>query len=285
MRQSEREDVKPRYDQLEVATFGHELLTSGDLDPVYIGLKSIDDVKLPAWLVAYWCFYHVGVASWMSDQPSNLFWDGMLKAAQNQHPILGPSWPRGVERRHYRGRFAVESTEALARQFPDPGQLLQKLIDYRQFSDLRDWVVSEIKGFGPWIAFKIADMLERCCGVEIDFSNADVFLYKEPAAGADLVWERYYADLAEDDPELRRNLVVNDLCAAFTDHKAPPYQDRSINIQEVETVLCKWKSHVNGHYPLGKDTHEVAEALHAWSRLSETAAVMLEPILALKEAL
>ncbi|GAG17632.1 unnamed protein product, partial [marine sediment metagenome] len=36
-------------------------------------------------------------------------------------------------------------------------------------------------------------------------------------------------------------------------------------LQEVETVLCKWKSHMNGCYPMGKDTREITEGLAPWA--------------------
>ena len=38
-----------------------------------------------------------------------------------------------------------------------------------------------------------------------------------------------------------------------------------MNIQEVETVLCKWKSHMNGHYPLWNDIHDVNTGLEPWA--------------------
>lgn len=38
-----------------------------------------------------------------------------------------------------------------------------------------------------------------------------------------------------------------------------------MNIQEVETVLCKWKSHMNGHYPLWNDIREINGGLEPWA--------------------
>jgi hypothetical protein len=43
--------------------------------------------------------------------------------------------------------------------------------------------------------------------------------------------------------------------------KAPPRFERRINIQEIETILCKWKSHINGHYFVGKDIQEIRHGL------------------------
>jgi len=47
-------------------------------------------------------------------------------------------------------------------------------------------------------------------------------------------------------------------------YKAPPWFDRPLNIQEAETILCKYKSHTHGHYPVGKDVAAVKKALE-WS--------------------
>ena len=42
---------------------------------------------------------------------------------------------------------------------------------------------------------------------------------------------------------------------------APPEFDRLIDVQETETILCKWKSYLGGHYEIGKDTREIEERL------------------------
>ena len=44
-----------------------------------------------------------------------------------------------------------------------------------------------------------------------------------------------------------------------------------MNVQEVETILCKWKSHMGGHYPLGNDLHEIREGMTPWTENCFTA--------------
>lgn len=41
--------------------------------------------------------------------------------------------------------------------------------------------------FGPWIGFKIADMLEVVCGAPITFSRDIPLIYKEPRACLDIL--------------------------------------------------------------------------------------------------
>jgi hypothetical protein len=43
--------------------------------------------------------------------------------------------------------------------------------------------------------------------------------------------------------------------------RAPPGFERDINIQEIETILCKWKSYMKGHYQIGEDIEACRVAL------------------------
>ena len=45
--------------------------------------------------------------------------------------------------------------------------------------------------------------------------------------------------------------------------------NRRVNIQEVETILCKWKSHMNGHYPLSNDVDEIQHGLREWGKFCQ----------------
>jgi hypothetical protein len=64
---------------------------------------------------------------------------------------------------------------------------------------------------------------------------------------------------------------------------APPFQDRPINIQEVETVLCKYKAHCYGFYPYGNDTVHVAKALDGWGDLAQSMLSVLKKFTVYKE--
>ena len=47
--------------------------------------------------------------------------------------------------------------------------------------------------------------------------------------------------------------------------------ERPVGLQEVETILCKWKSHMNGHYPLNNDIMEIRHGLKDWLPVSALA--------------
>jgi hypothetical protein len=273
------------YPRLGIEEFGAQLLETNDLDPIYVALHRLQlpREQLCRWLVSYWCLYHAGTACWMSDRPDAVFWSNLLTAAYNTDPApTGERWPRGAERRHWRGVQAVTSAQALQFGFKTPTTLVDWLAYGEDRTRLTRQVafsevarrVDELRGFGPWIAFKIGDMLDRLGVVPVNFAQAEVFMFSTPREAAFML-ARQRLGLPENaklkDEERTITEVVAYLTNHFNGHLAQPLEDRVIGLQEVETILCKWKSHMGGHYPLLKDTHEIAEGLDPWAPYSETA--------------
>ena len=267
---------------MSIERFGTHLLDTGDLDPVYIALHKmeLDESRLARWLVAYWCFYHCGVASYMADMknPDN-YWEYMMRAAQNTLPTpLGGRWPRGHERRHFRGQQGVDAIISLNSRYPEPAMWIDELrgkkVHFTEFSKQ----VQQERGFGPWISFKVADMFERLELAEIDFSESEIFMFKDPREAALRLWRSKMGmsehAMPKDEPEVLRQ-IVGFLKHYFKDYTAPPRHERGIGLQEVETILCKWKSSMNGHYPPQNDTIEITQGLGEWSVHSPTANLML----------
>lgn len=248
---------------MRIEEFGSELLRSLDLDPVYVMLVR---AKLPAptlakWLLAYWCYYHCGVASLLSEESTNVgFWTRMHQAAINDRNLK--VWPRSAERRHFRGAQAIRGVEGLENRFFDPERMIESVSARRTFNDLNRHVQTWPQ-FGPWIAFKVCDMV-NCLIHPIDFATASLAVYAEPAKGAALAYEAWNPGELPHKPQFYVDYAVERLRLKFAGVLAPPHFDRPVGIMEIETVLCKWKSHVNGHYPIGKDTHEIREGLKGW---------------------
>lgn len=92
--------------------FGEALLESGDLDPIYIMLdrSELDLNAKKKWCLVYWCFYHAGVASKVTE--ANNFWAEMYAS----HLYA----PRGKERRHFRGDASAECILYLKQKYPNP---------------------------------------------------------------------------------------------------------------------------------------------------------------------
>lgn len=269
-----------------VFEFGDVLLRTEDLDPLYTALVGADlpNEKLGKWLFAYWCCYHAGAASYLSEIPSDHYWAEFYVMADNITPTpLGGRWPRGHERRHFRGDKARAAATYYSAM--NPRTILEDLtrdLDPLTFLRLRERVV-DLPQFGPWIAFKVADMLERVANVPVQFwKDTDaVIMYKQPYQSALQVHAEFYPSVAIVDEKAAVRHVATELLRHFADRVAPPknvklsQRARFVGIQEVETILCKWKSHKGGHYPLGLDTRELRHALHQWSRVSPTAQLLL----------
>ncbi len=278
------------YERLSIEDFGKHLLDTGDLDPIYIALHKMQlpHYQLCRWLVAYWCLYHAGAACWLSEQhdPDD-YWHWLFQAAKNSSgdaPVQGGRWPRGAERRHWRGAQATASASLLTK-WATAGQLVEHLSqslaldavgDRMSFAAIRERVLA-LKGFGPWIAFKVGDMLDRLGVVPVSFEESEVFMFDTPRQAA-LMLVRQKLCLPENaklkDEAWAISEAVSYLTNHFNGYLAPPLEDRVIGLQEVETILCKWKSHMGGHYPLGKDTREIAEGLEPWVSVSPTAGRM-----------
>lgn len=289
--------------KLSLVEFGTALLKTGDLDPVYTALSAEprDSAAEDRLLLAYWCFYHLGFAAYAAEAKTEPeFWRRMETAAANESPVPsrllaghvhpgspGTRWPRGSERRHFRGTAAIESVAYLKARH----RTAQNAVEYVtwggeavNFSNVRARVLGW-PAFGPWMAFKIADMAERVLSYPVDFSDCELGIYKDPRQGAAVAfiqeapkprhWEQAYGDGYKHDPwnypisddELRETAAAN--IKLFKKHKAPPFGDRAVNVQEVETIFCKYKSHLKGHYEVGKDTHEIGQGLLGWGDLAE----------------
>lgn len=266
------------YPRLGVEAFGRHLLRSNDLDPIYVALYKAHEhhewstERLKRWMVAYWCFYHAGFASYACKFSGVRFWNALMRAAVNQdRSLVGGRWPRGTERRHARGAQGVAMIDYLRNAYRFPEKMVDSILaGSRDFASIRKRVKTHHL-FGDWIAFKVGDMLERILGERVDFSEADVFMFKDPVKGAQMVWESWPNSHPKEfsNPKEMITTVVYVLEKNFSSFLAPPSYDRPIGLQEVETILCKWKSHMNGHYPLNNDIREIREGLKGWGKEAE----------------
>lgn len=278
--------MERNYEKLEIEKFGRILLESGDLDPVYIALYkcvnsgSLGTDHLSRWLLAYILCYHCGAASYFSERKGAAFWDALGTAAKNvtEAPV-GGRWPRSHERRHWRGQFAVDVVNRLKERYQEKPenfivyltggeQIKPEPIPFRWFSAR----VREHHGFGDWAAFKLADLVDRLGIVPVDFNYSDVVVYRDPVLSAEMVYRKRNGlpSNVKVKPQGVKE-VFDYLIEYFQDYSAPPLHDRPIGVQEVETILCKWKSHRNGRYPIYNDIREIDSGLAEWIKVSETA--------------
>lgn len=274
-----------------VTAFGAELLRTGDLDPVYVALyrAALPRDTLNRVCLAYWCFYHLGLAAYIAEQGTTprKFWELMMRAAINEGDPK--PFPRGSERRYYRGAQAVMSMTSMMHLYPKGAtQAVEAMVGPPGLSTRYSQVSARVqlhRGFGEWIAFKIADMSERVLGYNVDFSDCHLGIYKDPRQGAAVACleYRYPGSLKPDginqfadcpwfypitDNELKETVEHYIRVFRKMKLKAPGGNPRPVNVQEVETIFCKYKSHLKGHYPMGKDTAEIKHGLDGWGKLA-----------------
>lgn len=275
------------YPRLPIEEFGKQLILTEDLDPVYTALHRLGDHlsqnQKKRWLVAYWCIYHCGLASYLSEFEGDAFWDALFEAATSKKECpVGGLYPRGHERRHFRGKLATESVRDLRAAYPgNPEAMVDFVSDANRFAVDGRTTAQTVKGvmilaqlhrgFGPWIAFKIADMVDRCLGLPVNFDEGALLMFKDPMIAVDMLWQLRWPEEQGTTKEERVRRVVLHLSNALSELKAPPTFDRQVNVQECETVLCKWKSHMKGFYPLGNDINDIRGGMFTWARISPTA--------------
>lgn len=265
--------MRGNYERLSIEAFGAQLIETGDLDPIYIALPKAAEnwEELYRWLVAYWCLYDAGSACYLAEHEGDAFWRLLQKAAANVEPSpLGLRWARGRERRHWRGEKAIQSAAELRSLYRWPEDMVRSFVDRAPSYGAITRHAASHQQFGPWIAFKIADTIDRCTKTDVDFTTDDVFMFDTPREAAVLLFEERNGPGGTDKEAI--DWSVRRLAVTLGHYLAPPDYDRPVGLQEIETVLCKWKSHRNGHYPVGNDTLEIRHGLKPWTAISDFAA-------------
>lgn len=234
--------------------FGRQLLLTQDLDPVYtmVYRSNIPQEAKARFCLAYWCFYNVGIAGEVAAAPSiENYFERLRVGLKNDK--------RGTERRFFWGKQAENCIDWLQER-GDPAETVSWIFSTRDLP-LINKRINQIPAFGPWIAWKIADMGERVLGYAVDFSDAVDYLFKDPVQGAaQIFWGDWRQPIS--DEELRETIAALD--RAFQGMLAPPLHDRPINLQEIETVFCKYKAFRKKVYWVGKDIRDVTNKLEGY---------------------
>jgi hypothetical protein len=260
--------------RLGAVEFGRQLLQIGDLDPLYIALYEAELPKpiLCKWLLSYFCFYSAGVSCWVVAQKD--YWKAMEII-----PASGTDFPRGAERRHFRGKLAVEAIQRLQEEHVDPVEWVSWV---GKVGPAVKPIVKRVKllyGFGDWVSWKVPDMCERLGVMDARFEDDDIdLMFSSSIQGATEISNRYCP--SQNPVMAGHRYLIRKLGTML----APPDYQRRINVQETETICCKWHSHLGGHYPVGKDTIEIKHGLLKYKE-SPVAQQLLKTINRLEKAL
>lgn len=264
-----------QFPDLSFGDFSRELIVTGDLDPVYIVVDNMqfEYRQLSRWMLAYMWFYNIGVASYLSEFRDDQFYDMAMTAAINETAAPhGGRWPRASERRHFRGKQAIDAVAQTRRLHPKAGWWLgAMMMDTPDLRKTRNRI-EEMPKFGPWASFKLCDLIERVVKHPILWTKEEA-MYETPTKGARLVYHQHHGHESPND-SAALSAAESQFKQATIGLTAPPRGDRALGFPELETCLCKYKSYSSGHYYVGKDIHEITEAANAWRNHSFTADVM-----------
>ncbi len=261
---------------MDVVDFGRRLFSTADLDPVYVSLlgAQFERPQLFRWLVAYIYFYHCGFACYASEREGKDFWKLLYRAAKNTSETpVGGRWPRSAERRHFRGGMAERTVVALWEHYGTKPESMVKFIATgpMEVRSVIDRAMAH-PGCGPWIGFKIADMIDAVVGERVKQDDVSVFLYKTPRQSILENIARGRVRIREsgsEDANLKRAMYW--LQDELADCRIPHRKNKRPDWFSLETVWCKHLSHMHGHYPMGKDIIEINHGLEPWQAASRTA--------------
>lgn len=256
----------------DFAKFGRHLMESEDIDPLYPVLRHLQqdmDEEQALWhSFLYVAWYNLPSAT----------------AAFARYPtpragvvdLANEGWPTGVERRNHRGvsfalarhlqSYLAATKRGQARwyregvgthQVTDTQALLAGLPKDR-FSNQWNWhIVNErlqmLYGNGRWAAYKHCEVLRRVNGMPLEAPDMGHQFSSGPRQGLATL----YGDL-----EGQTSAVIAELDRRGLDlQKRLVRRGLVVDIEELETILCNWKSLLKGKYYVGHDIDELQEQI------------------------
>ena len=242
-------------EKLSPEEFGIALIESGDLDPDYIFMVNVRDrLDLSHAEMCEWVLLKSVIYDSVSELEHMLF----------QRPLAQLAY--GAERRKFKPNADKIIAAFRQRVAHTCGNLESFFFEWLP-RDANHALASlqSIKGFGPWASWKLCDLMDRVLGVPMDFTKVDFRVaYNYPLRGVLLLAGQDEGKLGWLSTNYRTalKLAIGKLGEAQL-LQAPPQRDRLVNIQEFETVFCKYHSYWHGHYFPGKDIKHLRERIHA----------------------
>lgn len=226
-------------------------ITSGDLDPDYIFINRVcKHLSLTPKFKAQWILLKTVVYHAESELR-------FLFGYENDFSKLA----FGMERQKSKHR-AAEYWFNINQRFGTDPHLSFSYLPHDANSAMI--CIEKVSGFGPWAAWKMIDLAACCLGKEFDFNGIDFRrAYDYPLRGMLLInGMDEDTSVLKDDQTYRR--VLRTAKAALRSSRrllAPPDYRRLINIQEMETLFCKYHSYRHGHYEPGEDCRKLRQRI------------------------
>lgn len=224
-------------------------------------------------IVAFLALDSFGQGCYISRFSGSQFFSVLTDAASNAGTPcpLGGRWQKGGSRGQRSGNQVVRSIKAIEHH-GSPEAFIDAVtakLDYASYSE----AVAQHWGWGEWCRFKMGDMLERVMRIPLRFTD-DSKMCGEPEKGA-VLWADTHPTGFPETKQHKIQRAISYLRETLAAHRAPPHHDRPLNIQEFETVFCKWNKHTKGKYPVGDDIPKLRASLAQWAPFDDMAEGLL----------
>jgi hypothetical protein len=250
----------------DLVRFGRHLLASGDIDPIYPILRSIHQERRFNEEQALWhsflyvAWYHLPVGHAAFDWAPR----SISKAAYGKHiRNIGSTWPTGIERRSNRGGRVFTHIESFCHVtshiplsqwfrngFVTAPTLAKRNANWRMLNER----LQAVWGNGRWAAYKHCEVLRRVHDLPVEAPDMGHRFSSGPREGLATL----YGPL-----EGQGEAVI-----AVLDGQGRDLQERlekrglTVDVEELETILCNWKSLLKGKYYVGHDIDELQEQIN-----------------------
>ena len=246
-----------------VAKFGKHMLASKDLDPIYPVLKELHTARAMDQEQALWhSFLYV---AWYHLPVSHAAFEWMPKRAPVPRKLkrIGETWPTGIERRSNRGGKVfthIDSFVAVTSHLPLREWFRNGFVEAQtQGKRHANWRtlnerLQAVWGNGRWAAYKHCEVLRRVHGLPVEAPDMGHRFSSGPREGLATLYghlegqgEAAIAVLDARDRDLQKRLLGFGL---------------DVDVEELETILCNFKSLLAGRYYPGHDIDEMQEQVH-----------------------
>lgn len=249
-------------DDMTYLQFGDRMMRLSDHDFSHVVMANAPwtQEETERVFLAYRWFMHVGTACWLASVADiEQFWQRL----ESEYDTL----PRKIDRHQTRGARGWQTINYARQISSEPSEILDVWYPtgssfaycYHELIKVPDWGPSNV-----WHGYDMAERVLRWRNLPgVTLKESEDYMYDYP-------WEvlREYTD--EEYPKSVD--VARRMLDEFAYLPAPPFGDRSINMQELETILCRFRKYRKNRYEFGKDKATVIKNLK-WrsSRLADSA--------------
>lgn len=253
----------------DLLKFAKHLKRSEDIDPIYPVLRELHSMHGLSEEEALWhsflyvAWYNLPVShavfALASEPRSKLAYKGRITK-------FAKTWPTGIERRSNRGGKVFQHIEAFCQVtdhtslaewfrngFIEAPTLAKREANWRMINER----LQAVWGNGRWAAYKHCEVLRRVHDFPVEAPDMGHRFSSGPRKGLATL----YGEL-----EGQGEAVI-----AVLDAQGRHLQERlyhmglGLDVEELETVLCNWKSLLGGKYYVGHDIDEMQEQIEVAS--------------------